>query len=687
VVVTRTLRRLYLTLPLNLMRHETSKTLVIAIVAALAMIAAGYGLLLLAPNNPATPPQSSIDILLPSGLVTPQPKPRDRFVFIGIVIAIPLCLAAVLVLARRLRLASVDPIPILLVLLGFAGLIATFKGAFGATLALRAGGQGFISLACIAIALSLVAAASRWPDRVATLSFRIAVCLACAIVLGLRVWTEHNVDYATWFTSHGEAVLFSMMRIASGDTCLVEALPQYGCYGEFLAPILRAVGPSVLSMTAVLGVLQVVAVTAALLFARSLISSPSLLVASILSLFVIVVLNLVPNDPDPILQYYPIRFVFPGLSTLVVGWLQARPNLQRAFGAGVYGGAAIAWNLESGLAVSIALTIFASLTGLSRKSGLSWSNIKVRLLSAMTVLAGSSAFLAAFVLYLTFKSGAHVNLANYFVYQTTFYFTGFGMIPIPPFPDYWTIHAATIFAVMLYGVLVAACESSADRSVERAVYLAILGIGLTLYYSGRSHWLVLKLIAWPDAILIFFLADRALRMSIAGKFDKTLILGKTLAVSVPAAYLSMQVPAVWRLVTVPRTAANTKTQLEEDLAFIAAHTQPGERVVIFNYEQSTLHAHTGTRPALPGPSVAEMIRKVDLADMQKAMIERGPQKIFIGVGLKAASRVGLLSTDLALDINALGSVYALAAWGPDKRIMALRRKPFDGVDLFTAGNP
>ena len=670
------------------MRPEISRTLVITIVATAAIIIVGYGLLLVSPKNPYAPPPNTIDILLPSSLVVPQPKPRDRFIFFGLVMALPLCLGGIFHMVRRMRLTAVNPIPIFGIVLILTGLVAATKGAFGTILTHMTGNVKTISLAWLAATLALIVALSRRPGRYAPVFFGLAICLAGVTVLGLRVWTEHNVYYNSWFTSHGEAVLFPILRIALGDTCLVEALPQYGCYGEFLAPVLGALGPSVLSMTAVLAVLQVVAVTSVIFFARSIIQSPGLLIASVLSLFVAVVLNPRPDNPDPILQYYPIRFIFPALSILLVGWLQDRPHMLRAFAAGAFGGMAIAWNLERGLAVLIALTIFAALTGFGVQSVSNWSSMKSQLLKAIAALVGAGAFLSLFVLYLDVKSSTHPNLANYFVYQTTFYFTGFGMILIPPFPDYWAMHAAIIFAVLLYIVLVVACEAPVDKDLERAAYLAVLAIGLTLYYSGRSHWLVLKLVAWPDAVLFFFLADRAMRKSIKpAKLNKTALLGQTLAVGVTAIYLTLQIPVVWRIATVSRTTATLNKQFEEDLGFVSTHTLKGERVVIFAYEQSTLYAHTGTRPALPGPSVAEMIRKVDLADLQKAMVERGPQKMFIGTGLDTASRDGMLGTDLALDFRALSSVYALAAWGPGKRIMALRRKPFDGLDLFVAGQP
>src|SRR4051812_45398685 len=98
-----------------------------------------------------------------------------------------------------------------------------------------------------------------WPGttvRVRQLALFLGFCASSILLAGLRIWTVHNVHYDSWFVSHGEAVLYSVVRITAGDTCLVEALPQYGCYGEFLAPFLRATGATTFAVTTIFAALQ-----------------------------------------------------------------------------------------------------------------------------------------------------------------------------------------------------------------------------------------------------------------------------------------------------------------------------------------------------------------------------------------------------------------------------------------------
>lgn len=654
------------------MSSSISKTFWITFATTVAFVLVGYVLAWVGPQNPSAASREVVELLLPSALVTPQPKPGDRFVFMGLVLSVPIVLLAAMVLARKINLETPEPFALVLPLLAAIVLIGAWKGAGGAALAsFQSFPVHFVAAAATA-ALVVIGSLSGSP-MVRRRAFILALALAVFITLGLRVWTGNNVHYMSWFTSHGEAVLFAIVRIATGDTCLAEALPQYGCHGEFLAPILKLMGLSVFNLTALLAILQIAAIFSAFTFVTAIIRAPVLVSGAIAALFSFVVLNLLPGNPDPILQYYPIRFLFPALSLVVARYFQSCRGPRRAFIAGAFGGAAIGWNLESGLATFLALTIFCAASGFDYQGDDVIGKIKQQAERALSALAGGALFVALFLGYLTLKSAEPISIQNYFIFQTTFYFTGFGMILTPSFPDWWTIHASIVLATLLYAALIATRHLTLDRETELASYLAILGIGLSLYYTGRSHDLVLKLVAWPSAILLFFLFDR-LTHALPNFAQGRARLASAVLASLPTLYFALQLPAVWRLTTLPRTGA-LQSELHEDLAFIRAHVTAGERVMILGFDQWALYMQSGTRPALPGPSVAEMIRVEDLASLQAALLKKGPRTVFLAPDLAIASQKGWLGTDLRFDVEMLGAAYALTEWGPAKRLMLLQRKP------------
>jgi hypothetical protein len=511
----------------------------------------------------------------------------------------------------------------------------------------------------------------------------ILVLAISAISIGaFRIWTVHDITYSATFTSHYEAVTSAAVRIAGGETCLAEVLPQYGCYGEYLAPALRFIGTSTLAVTSLFAVLQIISVAVVIVFARSLIRLLPVLLACVLCLIIEVVLNNQPETNDPILQYYPIRFLFPALSLAVACWAQRRFNWPRSALAGAFSAVAITWNLESGLAVCVSLAAFVCLGDFASPVWSSTRNILAGLLRGLSFAAAAIGTLAVFILYLYVKSHGDVNIAGYFVFQKTFYLTGFGMILIPPFPDYWTVHFAIIFVVLLFVVLsVSATQGAPDQAMGRVAYLAVLASGLSLYFSGRSHPLVLRLASWPDAILFFFLVDRAVREATHFTQRGALAALTVCTAALPAAYLAIKAPALWKLGANWRSGI--ETEVEQDVKFIASHTHPGEPVGIFALNEGVLYGETGTRSALVGPGVAEMIRRADLAQTYQHIMNHGPEKLFLGAALETAADTSTLGTNIPLDFSSLRQAYALAEWGPDNRLLYLRRKPFPGRDLFT----
>jgi hypothetical protein len=652
------------------------KSLLLLAMACAAMFAAGYGLFLVAPQNPIVPANAFDSVLLPN-TVGVFPEPRDMFMFVGVVFLIPIVLAGLATLTARLDGELDDPKPIFLALVAVASAILALRSYVPQAGMLFSGfWQSAATLICI-VAAGILARQSL--DRLKGLLPWGLVGLFLISLLSIvsqRLWTPASLVYYAPFSSHYEGVTSSAVRIAAGGTCLADVIVQYGCYGEFLSPILKSLGSTVTVVTSVFCVLLIVAVWSAIAFSAVLIKHPHLIISCGLCIIIPATLNVVYYLNDPALQHYPLRFLFPSIALLGAVWFQRLPDKRTAAALGSFGGAAVAWNLETGLATLISLGAFVTIGNFTTKPWLDQRSRIKALQNAAAYLLGCAAFISTFIAYLGIKSGSSIDIRNVIIFQEVFSITGFGMIPIPAPPDLWTIHALFLFAVLVFCTLRTCSDGQRDKELELAGFVAVLGIGLFVYYVGRSHPLALKPIAWPSIFLFYFLLDKSIQSSKTRLAKAVLVLAMVVSAALPAAFLVSVAPSV---ITVARSARNAPSEdnraVLSDIDFIRSKTFPAEPVAIIAIEQGILYGHTGTTAAIEGPGVAEMVRRVDLERQIDGLLNKGPEKIFIGTNLDHAAEAGLLGTSIPIDMNRLRTVYPVVEMGPGGRLVYLRRRP------------
>jgi hypothetical protein len=640
---------------------------------ALAFIAIGYALAAVGPHNAETIIRGAHPILLPNP-VGVYPKPLDQFLVLSLTLAVPVVMAGIAALARSLGASASDPKPIFWSLTCVILLICILKGAAPELGRFLSGWQWLVTLACGLIGYALVAAPSRAYPLTNTGLMIIALAVSALMIASQRVLTLSSVVYAGGhFPSHYEAATSALVRIAAGGTCLVDVIPQYGCFGEFLAPVLRVFGSGVFVVTTLFAALLIAALASAMFFARTILDRPVVLAGCLCSLMIAAALNSIYDNPDPILQYFPLRFVFPSLSLLLAVWFQRAPSVKRSLLLGAFSGAALSWNLESGVAVTGALAWFVTLGTFTAREWQHRRGLAELAGRLAAFLAGAVVFVMIFIAYLSAKSSSSIDLGNYIIFQRVFYITGFGMLPLPRFPDYWTIHIGIIFCTLALGALwLGSAKAGSDPKLELAVYLAILAIGLFFYYSGRSHIFVLRLVAWPSVILFFFLLERATAATRTRAGLALIGAAGLVSYALPSAFLLYTMPAVAKLASVARSAPPAQNAaVREDIAFIKSVAAPHEAIAIVAVNQGILYGETGMRAALEGPGVAEMLRRVDRDDQVKMLVERGPDKLFVGTTLSGHS---LLGTDIDLDLDQIQTAYTLEATGPGGRLLFFRRR-------------
>jgi hypothetical protein len=645
------------------------QTTVLLCVCALAAITLGYIFHFFGPPNPTGPSQPVADQFI-HGANSLHPKPADRFIFAVLTATIFTIVVAGALIAKHKNLFANDCASLFWIAATSCAAIALYLGAWDQIKLLISGPELIYTSACFVFAGSIFYAQQFKLPK--SFWFWISLLFGATIIVTFRIWNITSIEYLPYFTSHYEAVIYPVVAITAGGTCLADVIPQYGCYGEILAPLLRLAGASTAVLTTLFAILQIISLAAVLHFTAHTIRSPAVFFAAAIALIISTNLLIPLASPDPYFAYYPIRFVFPALSLSLTRWNIGSPI--RYVSLGLFAGIAIVWNLDSGVPVCIALglSVFAS-----HFTSLDWKRSDVWIAAIKRGTYFSAATAAVLILswtYLLARSSGFANPLNYIIYQQLFYIAGFAMIPLPAFPDWWTV-AVIILSISLWAVAVTTTNklSEPDDELESVAFLTVLGLGLFVYFTGRSHLLVLRLVIWPEIILFFFLADRCLRTAstklarIAHAATMVTMLGLSLSYILASREL---IAIVFRK---DWTRQPTSYEFERDLAFLRSRTSPGETVAIFADNQATLYGETGTRPSIRGPGMAELLRVADRDAELDSLVQSGPEKLFYGEAPAEA---------LGISLDVIRKRYALAEWSDSGHLMYLRRKPFKGQDLF-----
>lgn len=464
----------------------------------------------------------------------------------------------------------------------------------------------------------------RWASRV-------GVWLAGLLLVGwtsvvARVFDVHTVPQVNWV--HFNTVLYPSAQVAAGQRMLVDFLPQYGCYAEFLKPWFSLVGFSVWTFTATMAGLNFVAASVLLLVWARVLRSTILL-----GLGTLILVWIVPTwyqavgtlDPyhrlDPYYQYFPIRFVFPAFSVLGAYAYLRSATFRRAGLLTVFCALGVWWNADSGVVTLVAwLTLLACKEIAEPRGVFPWlRGLKVL---GLNVSLGALTF-GAFYLLLCIEADRWVDLAGMIRYQQIFYGSGFCMLPMPTGPHFWWV----VVGVYLLGLVVGLSRLGGGRlevGHGMILHLSVLGLGLFSYYQGRSHDICLLLVCWPAIMVAFLVADRILAAVREGLLPA--VYGLTAA---PVLLLGVMGGACLletrtRLTELYAQARQARTEriptpFTDNLAFVrrslAAETHADLGCLFISPFQASFHAELGVPSALGGPSICEYLLWSDLDSM------------------------------------------------------------------------
>jgi hypothetical protein len=536
--------------------------------------------------------------------INPEPLEDVRSM---LALATPFVLAA-LVLAlgtRRSPRLALDPLVIALQLIGALLLVVAVvrQQSTGPLIGSHYFAPYLVSvpnlIAGVAIGLLLTAAAV-WPPRWQWLR-RVQVALgrggiwpwvALAIAIAATViWLLPAVNTdstapragslaAGHFPVQGE----DYFAVVNGRTPLVNYISQYSNLLPLaLEPLLRAVGPSITSLSISLCVLSALAMIAIYgAFAQITRSAWSALVLYVPW----VAFSMLPwHQVGPYREFNGIYYgVFPGryLGPFVLALLCAiaiRTRRIPTYALFAFAGLVVLNNYEFGLGALLAL-IVAIAAGWDRAVPL-----RRRVLDLLVEGIAGLVMAVAFVCLLTlFRTGELPDPALLTYFNRLFLRDSYGLEPMSSLGMHWLLYATYVAALLMAAVRYV--RNDPDRVLTAMLgFSSIFGLVTGMYFVGRSSQYQLMLIfpAWGFALaLVAWSAARALR-SVAG--DRTRLRRLLIPACLALAGFGVMVAAIDRLPPPQRQierlhAGGTAQDLGPAERLIEAHAQPGEHVLM-----------------------------------------------------------------------------------------------------------
>lgn len=614
-----------------------------------------------------------------------SPKPTERATFLTLGFVVPLVALFAALRPELVSNSSRTPYLIWLLPITMSALFALGMSSseYGAWLVPNSAGVwlqpliwiGPCALASWAFFKSGVSRPQKKRDILARiLPWTLSLGATALQIAAWRVANETSVTLApTWWVSF-DAVIYPLTQVARGRTLLVDLPSQYGLFPELIAPVFKVFGLSVWKFTTFCAVLQISSLGAIFFVASRLVRQWHVRAALALALVMVTFETpvLLHNIDERYFQYWPIRFLWPAMSLLAFHRFSIRPDTRRLAVVSLVSAIGTLWNLDSGLMIAISLAAYlaaqivvALLYGDSNrhttcKRLVLWFAVHIGIL-----VVGAIAMLT----YLTLKSHNSVNLLWIFEYQKLFYGIGLMMLPMPLVPSPWMAMLAVYLAGMMSSVVTWRTFGRTSTS-DTVFFLSFLGLGLFVYYEGRSHILNLITVAWPALLLTVILADRlarAVRARVAHPANRFLAatgMGVVLYLSV--AFLQ-GIPAMMKGVHSSFEAMRrpASSLVADELAFIRGHSTPGEKCVILSRRQGIYYASAGLASPLRGPGYAELLTTADRDSLLSQLASGEFSCVFVGLGQESQFEIG---------VDVLDSLkgYAISAKSPMGSMIYLR---------------
>ncbi|WGU93815.1 LamG domain-containing protein [Paenibacillus dendritiformis] len=473
-----------------------------------------------------------------------------------------------------------------------------------------------------------------------TINNKIKICIEVSVITVISVisisvvYSVYYINDGSMFTSHFNAVFHSVSAVYLDKTLLVDFYNQYGQYPHFLEPIFRVIGLSVFKFTMLMGVILGVSFYFLYKVMNMIIPNKIILLLG----FGAVLFNGYVQQSflgDPYFQYYPIRLVFPAILLCCAAIYFKRPKPVTYYILFVLFSVGVLWNLDTGLIVFIAwllVLIFAEIIKRNEVKNTIILCIKHLSTAAVTLII----VILSYTVYIWMRSGVLPNYLDFFAYQSYFYGFGFYMLPMRVVHP-WNF-VILIYMIGLLTSIQAMIKKKDTIQIKMIFLLSILGTGLFLYYQGRSHDYVLRVVWYPAIILLTIFTSQLLHQfkdnkASSLKYMHVMVLCPLLfALLSSAISLVVSIPTFFHTINLRGQsyfqANHPETSITTGIAFIKENTKKGEETIILSFHSGVYYLYTETVPLLNIPGTSELFLKQDYGKIEQA-IDEGASKIFV----------------------------------------------------------
>lgn len=212
----------------------------------------------------------------------------------------------------------------------------------------------------------------------------------------------------------------------------------------------------------------------------------------------------------------------------------------------------------------------------------------------------------------------------------------------------------------------------------------MLGLGLFVYYAGRSHILNLVTVCWPAAMLIAVFSDeilRSLRAKVAPPSTMLIaVLGCGMLILAAGSFVA-RVPHFAELTWVQFTTRGQPSDplASNELAFIQRHASPGSQCLILSQRQGIYHAQALLASPFQGPGIVETVLVADQRRLIHELLSGAYSCVFLGVG-------PLSSPNFGIDMYEIQKAYDTVDQSPNRTMLFLKKKPqWPSPQRFGAG--
>ncbi len=435
-----------------------------------------------------------------------------------------------------------------------------------------------------------------WLSKLVVVLLLITIFLFC--LFGIKAITNSGI-----YVFHFGAIFNSVVQTFQGNVLLGNTMHQYGLYPHFLEPIFQVIGLSVAKLTFVFGILMLIAMLALLKFIYGAVDNKNIarlgFIATIFWSYLFV--RAFSHTHDYYFQYFPIRFIFPAVSLLLV-WQYISTKKQFFYWlTTVWVVVAVLWNFDSGIVVLLSwlfLLIFQSM--LERDGKLLAGRI-------LSVLATTILVFLIYALCVFLRYNVWPDFFLLTAYANLFSNLGLLMLPVRLFHPWYLLIIPLLIGLIISTI--ALMEKQHEKQVQVIFFLSLLGLGLFVYYLGRSHVLNLLPVAYPSIILCAVYLDKLFQTRSAGRIAFLLSLFMLVSAILCVFSLPFAANVIWQRGGASIGALSTPVTM--NINFIKDDVSPKKDILILSNLSGVYYLEAKIKPPINVPGLQDLVLKAD----------------------------------------------------------------------------